>query len=63
MFSATFKKNVREICAKFMRNPFEVVIDNEQRLTLHGLSQYYDRIAENNKTRKLIDLLDALQFN
>jgi len=63
MFSATFKPDVRAICRKFMKSPFEISIDNEQRLTLHGLQQYYHKLDEDKKNRKLIDLLDNLQFN
>lgn len=40
----------------------EVFIDDDK-LTLHGLVQYYCEIAENEKNRKLIELLDALEFN
>lgn len=32
-------------------------------MTLHGLQQYYIHLAENEKNRKLNDLLDALEFN
>lgn len=63
MFSATMSPEVKQICRKFMRNPFEVFIDNEGKLTLHGLKQYYIKLEENEKIRKLTDLLDALQFN
>lgn len=63
MFSATFKPEVRNICRKFMRNPYEIQIDNENRLTLHGLQQYYTKLDEDKKNRKLVDLLDSLQFN
>jgi ATP-dependent RNA helicase UAP56/SUB2 len=41
----------------------EVFIDDESKLTLHGLQQYYIDIPENEKSRKLNDLLDALLFN
>jgi ATP-dependent RNA helicase UAP56/SUB2 len=37
MFSATMSLDVRTICKKFMRNPFEIYIDNDTKLTLHGL--------------------------
>lgn len=60
MFSATFKPDVRSICRKFMKCPYEVQIDNEQRLTLHGLQQYYTKLDEDKKNRKLVDLLDHL---
>lgn len=39
------------------------MIDNETKLTLHGLKQYFIKLAENEKNRKLNDLLDALVFN
>jgi hypothetical protein len=32
-------------------------------LTLHGLKQYYVQLEEREKTRKLVDLLDTLEFN
>lgn len=41
----------------------EVFIDDESKLTLHGLQQYFIDIPENEKSRKLNDLLDALLFN
>jgi ATP-dependent RNA helicase UAP56/SUB2 len=41
----------------------EVFIDDESKLTLHGLQQHYVKLAENEKNRKLNDLLDALEFN
>lgn len=30
------------------------------KLTLHGLSQFYIKLEENQKTRKLTDLMDIL---
>lgn len=38
-------------------------VDDEAKLTLHGLQQYYCKLQENAKNRKLLDLLDALEFN
>lgn len=43
--------------------PMEVYIDNEAKLTLHGLQQHYVKITEKEKNRKLFELLDALEFN
>ena len=63
MFSATLNTSVRATCKKFMKSPFEIAIDNETGLTLHGLQQYFCKLEENQKNRKLVDLLDALQFN
>jgi len=64
MFSATLSQDIRKICKKFMTDPvMEVFIDDESKLTLHGLQQHYVKLAENEKNRKLNDLLDALEFN
>merc|ERR1712224_1097501 len=62
MFSATMTKETRELCKKFMQDPHEISVD-ESKLTLHGLLQYYVKLSEKEKNRKLNDLLDALEFN
>ena len=41
MFSATLNKEVRPVCKKFMQNPLEIYVDDETKLTLHGLQQYF----------------------
>lgn len=43
--------------------PMEVYVDDEAKLTLHGLQQHYVKLKENEKNKKLFDLLDALEFN
>ncbi|KAF2116628.1 P-loop containing nucleoside triphosphate hydrolase protein [Lophiotrema nucula] len=63
MFSATLSKEIRVICKKFMQNPLEIYVDDEKKLTLHGLQQYYIKLDEREKNRKLNDLLDSLEFN
>jgi len=63
MYSATLDKEVRPICKKFCQDPMEIYVDDDTKLTLHGLQQYYIRLEENEKNRKLNDLLDALEFN
>merc|ERR1719172_180280 len=63
MFSATMTKETREVCKKFMTEPHEISIDDESKLTLHDLLQYYSKLEEKEKNRKLNDLLDALEFN
>ncbi|RLN87058.1 hypothetical protein BBJ28_00017373 [Nothophytophthora sp. Chile5] len=40
-----------------------IYVDDETKLTLHGLQQYYIKLEESEKNRKLNDLLDALEFN
>jgi len=63
MFSATLSKDIRPVCKKFTQNPIEIYVDDESKLTLHGLRQYYVKLTEAQKNRKLNDLLDALDFN
>jgi ATP-dependent RNA helicase UAP56/SUB2 len=63
MFSATLPKEIREVCRKFMNKPFEVLVDDENKLTLEGLQQYYVNLKENEKNKKLNEILDMLQFN
>ncbi|KAI0465218.1 Suppressor of the cold-sensitive snRNP biogenesis mutant brr1-1 [Komagataella kurtzmanii] len=63
MFSATLSTEMRKICKKFMQNPLEIYVDNEAKLTLHGLQQYYIKLTEADKNRKLSELLDSLDFN
>ena len=63
MFSATLSKDVRPVCKKFMQDPMEVYVDDEARLTLHGLQQHYVKIKDTEKNRKLFELLDVLEFN
>ena len=43
--------------------PMEVYVDDETKLTLHGLQQHYVKLQDREKNRKLFDLLDALEFN
>ncbi|KAI3997619.1 hypothetical protein MKX01_011036 [Papaver californicum] len=76
MFSATHIKEIRPICKKFMQykdlicfdmtfylHPMEIYVDDEAKLTLHGLMQHYIKLTELEKKRKLNDVLDALDFN
>lgn len=41
----------------------EVYVDDEAKLTLHGLQQYYVKLKDTEKNRKLFELLDVLEFN
>lgn len=62
-FSATLSQEIRPICKKFLQNPLEIYVDDEAKLTLHGLQQYYAKLAEKEKNRRLAELLDSLEFN
>jgi len=63
MYSATLSKDIRPVCKKFMQDPMEVYIDDEAKLTLHGLRQHYVKLKDAEKNRKLFELLDVLEFN
>lgn len=62
MFTATLDKEVKPVAQRFCVDPVEVIPD-ESKLTLHGLQQYYVKITEGQKNRKLHDLLKKLEFN
>merc|ERR1712048_904379 len=63
MFSATMSKEIRPVIKKFCQQPYEIYVDDEAKLTLHGLQQHYVKLGESEKNRKLSDLLDLLEFN
>jgi ATP-dependent RNA helicase UAP56/SUB2 len=63
MFSATMPKSIRAVAKKFMQDPMEIYVDDEKKMVLHGLQQFYIELEERQKNRKLNDLLDALEFN
>jgi ATP-dependent RNA helicase UAP56/SUB2 len=62
MFSATLSDRMRTFCKMFTQNPLEVIIGDDTKLTLHGLQQYYVELQENEKSRKLFNLLTTVEF-
>lgn len=64
MFTATLSKEMRLVSRKFMQTQLvEVFVNDEKKLTLHGLLQYYSKLTEAQKNRKLTTILDQLEFN
>lgn len=63
MFSATMTEELRTIARKFMVDPAEIYVDQRAKLTLHGLTQYLMNVTEEQKSRKLCDILDVVEFN
>jgi ATP-dependent RNA helicase UAP56/SUB2 len=51
------------VCCSSASQPMEVYVDDEAKLTLHGLQQHYVKLKENEKNKKLFELLDILEFN
>ena len=46
MYSATLHSDVRPVCRKFCQDPMEIYVDDDTKLTLHGLQQYYIKLEE-----------------
>lgn len=63
LLSATFSKESRKVSKMFTHNALEIFIDNEEKLKLEGLQQYYCQREEAQKNSKLLELLDSLEFN
>jgi ATP-dependent RNA helicase UAP56/SUB2 len=64
MFSATLPDEIRPVCRKLTTNPMEIYVDDQAKLSLHGLLQHYVNLPEEKqKNRKLFDLLDIIDFN
>src|ERR1700722_5588598 len=51
------------LAADVLVQPLEIFVDDETKLTLHGLQQHYVKLEETGKNRKLNELLDTLEFN
>lgn len=63
MFTATLNKYTFDECMRFLDNPFIVRVDDESKLTLYGLKQYYVEINEDLKMSKLEDVLNNYTFS
>lgn len=63
MFSATLSEAAKKTCRKFMQDPLEIFVEDKAKLTLHGLQQYVVDLDEKTKNKKLVDLLDTIEFN
>lgn len=62
LYSATYSETARKLAKKFTRKAEEIFIDNKK-LVLHGLQQHFVQLEETEKMKKLVDLLDAVDFN
>lgn len=63
LFSATMPEEMKKECRKLTRDAIEVFVDDDTKLTLHGLQQFYVKLAEAQKNRKLTEILDNFKFN
>ena len=63
MFSATLPDETKDVCKKFMRKPVEIIVKEENKEHLEKLQQFYVKLKEEEKSKKLFDILDSVQFN
>ncbi|KAF9763356.1 Spliceosome RNA helicase Ddx39b [Nosema granulosis] len=63
MFTATLNKYTFEECMRFLDNPFVVRVDDESKLTLYGLKQFYVEVAGSQKMSKLEEVLNNYTFS
>ncbi|KAM0675477.1 Suppressor of the cold-sensitive snRNP biogenesis mutant brr1-1 [Gurleya vavrai] len=62
MFTATLSQEMKKDCLKFLTDPHVVLVGEESKLTLHGLSQSYALVADENKFSMLENILDSSEF-
>ena len=63
MFTATLPDDTKTVCKKFMRKPVEIIVKEENKEHLEKLQQFYVKLKEDEKNKKLFDVLDSVQFN
>ena len=63
MFTATLPEETKTVCKKFMRKPVEIIVKEENKEHLEKLQQFYVKLKEEEKNKKLFDILDSVQFN
>lgn len=61
LFSATLNSDVMRITEKFLRNPTNILVENDS-LTLDGIRQYYVNMREQDKFAVLIDLYETMSI-
>merc|ERR1712096_86234 len=54
---------MRSVCRRFAQQPMEISVDDESKLTLHGLRQHFVQLTEKQKNKNLCDLMDKLDFS
>jgi superfamily II DNA/RNA helicase len=63
MFSATIPCETRLICKKFMNEPFDFSMEDDVKLSLRGLGQYYISTEHSRKTRALLEYIGHWKFD
>ena len=63
MFSATISEDNKKICRGMLNNPFEVFIDDGEKLFLHGLHLFYKKLNDNEKKQVLQNIISDIDYN
>lgn len=57
MFSATWPKDVRDLAAKYQRQPVFLNVGSLELAANHNITQHIEVIDERQKSRRLVQLL------
>ncbi|KAL6120524.1 hypothetical protein NUSPORA_02735 [Nucleospora cyclopteri] len=57
MFTATLTKETKRNCLSLLNDPFEIYVDDDTKLTLYGLKQFYVETKESDKISVLNKIL------
>ena len=63
MFTATLPEETKTVCKKFMRKPVAIIVKEENKEHIEKLQQLYVKLKEDEKNKKLLDVIDKVQFN
>ena len=61
LFSATMPQELKDISQKFMRDPVEIYVKQEQ-LSLQGIKQFYVFLTNDEKALSLIDIFNTISM-
>ena len=59
MFTATLPEETKLVCKKFMRNPEEIIVKEENKEHLAKLQQFYIKLKDNEKNIQYIESLEV----
>jgi len=62
LFTATLNNEMKAICKEFTRNAIEVLVDDDKKLTLHGIQQYYVKLTDNEKIRQVVQIFEKFEY-
>lgn len=63
MFSGTMKEEDKSISRKFMQDPVEITIQDNTKLVLNGLKQFYVSLMDSQKLPQLVLILEQITYN